>query len=44
MNDVLTLLNLCSLLRLAMPPQKRDEPRTRRRFEITEPKREYLST
>lgn len=27
-----------------MPPHKREEPRTRRRFEMMDPKREYLRT
>uniref|UniRef100_A0A2P2LBW3 Vacuolar cation/proton exchanger 1a n=1 Tax=Rhizophora mucronata TaxID=61149 RepID=A0A2P2LBW3_RHIMU len=34
----------CSLLMLAMPPQKREVPRTKRRFESTEPRREYFTT
>lgn len=41
---MLTLSYFCSLLRLAKPPQKREEPRTRRRFERMEPRREYLTT
>lgn len=41
---ILTLSYFCSLLILAMPPQKREVPRTRRRFERIEPKREYLTT
>jgi hypothetical protein len=28
----------------AMPPQRREVPRTRRRFERIEPKSEYLTT
>lgn len=42
-DEDLTLSNFCSLLRLARPPQKSEVPRTKRRFERTEPKREYLS-
>lgn len=38
------LSNLCSFLGLASPPQKREDPRTRRRFKRMEPKREYFST
>ena len=41
---IITLSNFCSLLRLANPPQKREEPRTRRRFERIDPKREYFNT
>jgi hypothetical protein len=29
---------------LAKPPQRREEPRTRRRFERMEPRREYFTT
>jgi len=39
----LTLSNFCSLLRLANPPKKREEPRTKRRFERIDPRREYFS-
>lgn len=41
---VRTLSYFCSLERLAMPPQKREVPRTRRRFESIEPKSEYFTT
>lgn len=41
---VITLSYLCSFLRLANPPKRREEPSTRRRFERTEPKREYFTT
>lgn len=40
----LTLSNLCSFLILANPPQKRELPRTRRRLERMDPKREYFTT
>lgn len=40
----LTLSNLCSFLRLATPPKKREVPRTRRRFERMEPKRDDFTT
>ena len=40
----LTLSYFCSCLRFAIPPQNREVPRTRRRFESMEPRREYLTT
>lgn len=40
----LTLSYVCSLFRFANPPHKRELPRTSRRFDRTEPKREYFST
>lgn len=40
----LTLSNVCSILRLTKPPHKREDPKTRRRFERMEPKREYFNT
>lgn len=38
----LTLSKICSLL--TSPPHSKEDPRTRRRFERIEPKREYFST
>lgn len=40
----ITLSNFCSDLRFAMPPHNREVPRTRRRLERMEPRREYLTT
>lgn len=41
---ILTLSNFCSLDMFAMPPQKRDDPRTKRRLERIEPNSEYFTT
>lgn len=40
----LTRSYFCGVERCAIPPQKREVPRTKRRFERMEPKREYLTT
>lgn len=40
----ITLSYFCSALRFAMPPHNREVPRTRRRLESMEPRREYLTT
>jgi len=40
----ITLSYFCSALRFAMPPHNKDVPRTRRRLERMEPRREYLTT
>lgn len=40
----LTLSKFCSFLRFAMPPQNREDPRTKRRFESIEPSRLYFTT
>lgn len=40
----LTLSYFCSALMFAMPPHNREVPRTRRRLERMEPRREYLTT
>lgn len=40
----LTRSYFCGVERWAIPPQKREVPRTKRRFERMEPKREYLTT
>ena len=39
-----TLSYLCSLLRLAKPPQRSELPRTKRRFERMEPSRDNFTT